>query len=188
MKVGATKMSGEVIAQLLTISGTLVGVVVGGFITTLSARSIERLKWQHERLEKLASLKREALAAALEWISPMRNAEIRASSLVLGAIHGDIDYEQFLNEFPYLVGDLVNKDLSAYLSVLLPEDIYIRGHNIVRSFEKLRFLGVKNSQEVRRMGTPMIGFEECNNALQELKEQIDSLEMDMQRMYRETFQ
>ena len=59
-------MSEELISQLLTMAGPLLGALVGGLITSFTTHGVERQRWRRERQEKLASLKREALAAALE--------------------------------------------------------------------------------------------------------------------------
>ena len=106
-------MSEDLISKLLTMGGPLLGALVGGLIASLTARSIERQRWRQERREKLTGLRRDALSAALEWIEPMRNAETRASSLVMAAIQGNFDHENFLKEFPYLLGELVREDLPA---------------------------------------------------------------------------
>ena len=89
-------MGEDLTSKLLTMAGPLIGVILGGLISFFTARGVERQRWKRERQEKLASLQRDALAAALEWIEPMRNAETSASSLVMAAIRGDVDDETFL--------------------------------------------------------------------------------------------
>lgn len=152
-------MSEELISKLLMMAGPLLGALVGGIISFFTARGVERQKWRRERQEKLAGLKRDALAAALEWIEPMRNAESRASSLVMAAIQGDVDDEHFLKEFPNLLGELVKKDLPASQRAVLSDNVYARGHRIVRDIDELNYLGVKYGQEARVMGKPMVGFQ-----------------------------
>lgn len=181
-------MTEELMSKLLTMAGPLLGALVGGLIASLTAWSLERQRWRHERQEKLLSLRREALAAALEWIEPMRNAETRASSLVMAAIRGDFDNEKFLKEFPYLLGELVKKDLPANQRAVLPHNLYERGHQIVRDMDQLTYLGVKFGQEATVMGKPMAGFQECSNKLETIDKQISELENDLREAFRRTFQ
>ncbi len=61
-------MSEDLISTLLTMTGPLLGAIVGGFITFFVMRSVERQRWRQERQEKFLSLKRDALAAVLGWI------------------------------------------------------------------------------------------------------------------------
>lgn len=181
-------MSEELISKLVTTAGPLLGAIVGGFIASLTAWSIERQRWRHERQEKLAGLQREALAAALEWIEPMRNAETRASSLVMSALHGNFDHEMFLKEFPYLLGELTKKDLPANQRAVLSDNIYERGHKIVRDLDQLSCLGVKYGQEATVMNKPMAGFSECSEKLDIIGKQILELETDLQEAFRRTFE
>jgi hypothetical protein len=180
-------MSEGLISTLVAMGGTLLGAVVGGFITFLAMRSVERQRWQQERWEKLSSLKREGLAAALEWIEPMRNAEIRASSLLMAAIRGEIDDEHFLNNFPHLLGELVKRELSAGQRAVLPDTVYERVHRIVRELDEVRILGVKYGQEARIKGRPLAGFQECSDKLDAIGKQIKDLEMELGGAFRRTF-
>lgn len=181
-------MSEELISKLLTIAGPLLGALVGGLITFLTAHGIERQKWRHERQEKLASLKREAMAVALEWIEPMRNAETHAAGLVMSAIRGEFDHEDFLSKFPYLLGELVKKDIPASQRAVLPDNIYTRGHRIIRELDELRCLGVKYGQEARYMGKQMAGFQECSIKLNSIGKQISELETDLREAFSRTFE
>ncbi len=181
-------MSDDIASKILPIAGTLIGVVIGGLISAFSTWRIENQKWRRDRKEKLDVLRRDALAVALEWLEPMRNAETRASLLVMSAIQGTVDDEQFLNEFPYLLGDLVKQDLPGNLRAVLPNDAYARGYEIVRNIYNLRILGVKYGQEARRKGIPMVGFDECNAALATISKQIIALETDLQNAFRSTFE
>lgn len=180
-------MSEEIVLRSLTIAGPLLGALVGGLIASFSAWTLDRQRWRRDRQEKLAALGRDALAAALEWIEPMRNAETRASSLVMATIRGDVDDEHFLKEFPYLLGDLVKSDLSASQRAVLPNGVYARGHRIVREVDELRILGLKYGQEARVMGKPMAGFQECSAKLKAIERQVSELETELRQAFRETF-
>lgn len=176
-------MNEEVISKVFAIAGPLLGALVGGLI----ASRVERQRWSHERQEKLLALQRDALSAALEWIEPMRNAEIQSSSMVMAAIKGNFKHENFLKEFPYLLGELVKKDLSANQRAVLPDKIYARSHQIVRDMEQLSYLGIKCGFEATVLGKPMPGFKECSNKLETIGKQISDLENDLREMFRRTY-
>jgi len=173
---------------MLTIAGPLLGALVGALISSLTAYGLERSKWRRERQEKLAGLKRGALAAALEWIEPMRNAETHACLLVMSAIRGEVSHEDFLKKFPYLLGDLVKRDLPANQRAVLPDNIYARGHRIVRELDELQYLGVRYGQEAKVMGKLMSGFQECSTKLDSIGKQISELETDLRRAFSKTFE
>jgi hypothetical protein len=181
-------VSEEFVLKLLTMVAPLLYVILGSLISVLSTWGLERRKWQRERQEKLATLKRDALAAALEWIQPMRNAQIRASSLVMSAIQGEVDNEQFLEQYPYLLGDLVKKELPGCLQAVLPKGSYARGQEIVRSLDDLQYLGIKHGEQARVMGKVMSGFQECSEKLDVLGKQIAALETDLRRTFLDTFE
>jgi hypothetical protein len=181
-------MSEELISKMLTIAGPLLGALVGALISSLTAYGIERSRWRRERQEKLTELKREALAAALEWIESMRNAETRASGLVMSAIRGEVSHEDFLGRFPYLLGDLVKKDLPANQRAVLPDNVYARGHRIILEFDELQYLGVRYGQEAKVMGKLMAGFQECSAKLDTIGKQISELETDLKKAFSKTFE
>lgn len=181
-------MSEELLSKMLSIAGPLLGAVVGALISSLTSYGIERSKWRRERQEKLTGLKREALGAALEWIEPMRNAENRASLLIMSAIRGEVGHEDFLEKFPYILGDLVKRDLPANQRAVLPDNIYARGHRIVHEFDELQYLGVKYGQEAKVMGKLMAGFQECSAKLDSIGKQIEELETDLKKAFSKTFE
>jgi hypothetical protein len=185
--MGARFMSQQDII-LITAAGSLVCVLVGALINSLTTRAVERQRWRHERQEKLASLRRDAIAAALEWIEPMRNAHSRASSLVMAAVRGEIEDEHLLKEWPNLLGVLVKKDLPGKLRAVLPDDTYERGHRIHGDLEELSYLGVKYGQEARVMGRPMAGYQECSAKLDAVQAQIWRLETDLRKAFQTTFE
>ena len=167
--------------------GSLVGVVVGGLITHLTTRGVERQRWRHERREKLSDLQRNAVAGALEWIEPMRIAQARAESLVMAAIQGDFDHEQFLEKFSRLLSELVKKDVPADQRAVLPDNIYDRGYRIVCDMDRLSCLGVRFGQEAMAKGKRMAGFKECSEKLDTIHKQILELETDLREAFRRTF-
>lgn len=181
-------MSEEMVSKLMSMAWPLLGVIVGGLISYFTARGIEHQRWRRERQEKLTGLRRDALAAVLEWIEPMRNAENRASMLVMSAIRGEFDHDKFLEEFPYLLGELIKKELPANQRAVLPDDVYACGHRIVRELDDLRFLGVKYGSEALVMRKPMVGFQECSDKLNAIGKQISELETDVRKEFCKTFE
>jgi len=175
-------------ARFFALLGPLLGAIVGGLISIVATQMLEHRRRRHERREKLDALRREALSGALEWVEPMRQAHARASSLVVAALHGNVDDERLLTDWPYLLGDLVKKDLSGSQRAVLPDDAYARGHRIVRELDSLRNLGVRYAQEVQAKRQPMVGLVECGAKLDALAAEISRLEADLRREFRATFE
>ena len=173
---------------MIDLVGPLLGVIIGAIVSFATAWLLERQRWARQRKETLANIQRDAISAALEWIEPMRNAESRASSLVLGAIRGDVEEEQFLEKYPYLLGDLVKRDLPGNQRAVLPDDAYARGHKIVRELDDLRIMGVRYGQEATVMNKPFAGFQEISNKLNNIGNNILELEDDLRAAYLKTFQ
>lgn len=167
-----------------TIGGALIGAIAAIFPNMI----IESYKERRKRQEKLMALRREALGAALEWIEPMRNAENKASLLVMSAIRGEVSHEDFLEKFPYILGDLKKRDLPANQRAVLPDNIYARGHSIVHEFDELQYLGVKYGQQAKVMGKLMAGFQECSSKLDAIGNQITELESDLREAFIKTFE
>ena len=177
----------EMISRFLSIVGPLAGVIVGALIASFTTLIAERQRRKHDRKEKLASLKREALAAALEWFEPMRDAYIRSSSLVMAAISGDVDDRQLLKEWPNLLGVLSKKDVPEHLLAVLPEDPYLRGRRIIGKFDELCMLCVRSCQEPREEGKPIAGSDVCYAKLESLGAEITQFEKDLRKEFRKTF-
>lgn len=181
-------MTEKIMSNLVTIGGSLLGVLVGGVISFLTSAKLERQRSKRERRDKLDVARREALGAVLEWIEPMRNAEIRASSLVTAAIQGDIDDDEFNKEFPYLLGELKKKDLPGSQRALLPQDTYARGIGVVQELEQLRILGIRYGQRARVRGESSAGFQECHMKLSKIRKQISEIEEDIRKAFLGTFE
>lgn len=180
-------MNEDLFSNIVSISGPLLGAIIGALIATITATRVERRRFQYERKEKLLILQREALSAALDWIDPMRNAEIRASSLVLAAIRGDVDQKQFMKDFPYLLGELVKRDLTTDQKAIMPSEFYQRGNKIVREFDNLKYLGIRYGEEAMVQKKPMAGFTEISELLDIIGKQILELESDLGNAFKATF-
>ena len=74
------------------------------------------------------------------------------------------------------------------LAAVLPDDVYERGHQIVRDMDRLIYLGVKFGQEATLRDKPMAGFQECSNKLHTIGKQIADLERDLRKAFRRTFE
>lgn len=177
----------ETTEWLQVTAGPLIGVIVGALLSWFVSARLERSHFKHERAEKLAALRRDAIAAALEWFEPMRNAQIAASSLVTAAIRGDFDHESFLGGYPYLLGELKKHDLTGAQRAVLPGTVYSRGHRIVRQLDELRFLGIQHGQRAAVMGEKLSGLDEVSKKLVELESDIASLESDLRAAFQSTF-
>lgn len=167
--------------------GPLAGVIVGGLVSFLVAFGVDRRRWKHEREEKLAGIERDALAAALEWINPMRNAQTKASLLVVSLLRGEIDVEAFHRDFPQLSAELAKRDPRADQRAVLPDEIYQAGHRIVYALDDLRLTAVRHSAEAWTSGPFMAGYPECEAKLKSLNEDITSLEDRLRRAFRQSF-
>jgi len=70
---------------------------------------------------------------------------------------------------------------------VLPDNVYERGHRIVRELDEVRYLGVKYGEEARVKGKPLAGFQECSDKLDAISQQINDLERDLREAYQKTF-
>ena len=181
-------MTDEMISKVFNIAGPLLGAAVGGLISFLGTRGLDNQRWRRERQDRLAALRREGFAAALEWIEPMRSAEIRASALVMAAIRGEVEREILFKDFPYLLGDLKKLELTASQRAVLSDDVNARGHRIIQEFDELRILGVRYGEEARVKGLPMAGFQECSAKLDSIRREISQLETDLRKAFSGTFE
>jgi len=107
---------------------------------------------------------------------------------VMSAIRGEVDPESFLKRFPYLLGELVKKDLTASQRAVLPDNIYERGHCIVRELDDLRSLGMQYGEQARIKGKLMAGFQECSAKLDTIRKKISELETDLREAFKRTFE
>ena len=180
-------MNEELLLTIVSISGPLIGAIIGALIASLTSARLERSKWRFERQEKLSSLQREALAAALEWIEPLRSSLIKANSLVMAAIEGEFDHTDFITGFPNVLGRLAEKDLTAEQRAVLPGNYYQKGHMIVREFDNLQILGIKYGREFEAKKRPMVGLPECGQKLDDIEMQIAELETELQAAFQKTF-
>ena len=180
-------MSSETLSWLQSALGPLLGVIVGASLSGLITKSLDDARFKRERLQKRSELERDAIAAALEWISPMRDAQITASSRANAAGRGDFDHEAYLEGFPYLLGELKKLELSGAQRALLPDDAYPRGIAIVRALDDLKLLGIQLGQKAA-MGDVGSAVGAVIGKSIEIDELIRSLEDDLRAAYAATFE
>jgi hypothetical protein len=109
--------------------------------------------------------------------------------LIGRALHGDIEHEKLLEDWPRLLDTLARQDLPANLRVVAPGDTYTRGHQIWQVVERLMPPTVKLLQEARNGWTDraMVTFRDLSRDLEVLHEHIAQLEQELQKAYRQTF-
>jgi hypothetical protein len=113
----------------------LLGTIIGGLITYFTTRLLDKRNRQMERAEKVKEQKREAIALALEWISPLTDAVMKASLVSVSFQQGRITKEEYRQRQP--IGyDLPIKDPPARLRVFLPKGTYPRLLEMIRTFER----------------------------------------------------
>jgi hypothetical protein len=173
VQVGALTVSKSIVDALFP----LLGVIIGGLVTYYTTRSLESRKWKLEKDQKIKEQKREALALALEWVSPLRNEVIRASGVSIAYQKGTITEEEYRKRQPTSTG-LPIVDPPAKLRVFLPADIYPKLLDIVRSFDDLYYDGF-----CQREG----GLVEVLGKNTELKRKLDEMEDRLVSEYRATF-
>jgi len=88
----------------------------------------------------------------------MQHFQLLFETLV-DSIFGKFLLDAFFSLMYNATGELVKKDLPASQRAVLSDNVYARGHRIVRDIDELNYLGVKYGQEARVMGKPMVGFQ-----------------------------
>jgi hypothetical protein len=175
------------LAPLVPLAGPLIGALVGGAISTMTAVAIERQRGKREKAEKRAELRREALTAALEWIAPMRNTYIRGSGVAMAVARGVADEDTVRERFPDMLSVLTPLGLTGVQRAMLPDGLYERGHEIIRMMDDLRSstLNEAGSKHIQR--PPLSGIDECLAKTTIIERAILKLENDMRAERRKTF-
>lgn len=177
----------EVSRVVLDILYPLIGVIVGGVITYFITTAAERLKWHQAKQDRLLETKRESIAIALQWIDSMELAISKANMLLSTHLQGDMEQEEFMERWPYLVGELKVYDIPVKLRVLLPNELYERSNHIIRGLDEIRTDGVRYGQKAKLQKKPFLGLHECGVKLDMLSAEVKKLAEDLVRMYRKTF-
>lgn len=173
--------------MLLDIVFPLIGVIIGGVVTYLVTTASERQRWRQAKQDRLAEAKREGIAIALQWLDPMELAISRANMLLSAYLQGDMDQEEFMERWPYLLGELKKYEIPARLRVLLPSELYVQSIRIVQCLDEIRTAGVRYGQEAKLRKKPFLGLHECYAKLDTLAAEVEKLAEDLAGMYRSTF-
>ncbi len=62
---------------------TLIGVVIGGWLTYNTTSHMERVRWEHKKRDKRLQDTRDALKQVMDWIQPILNAAHDVSMLLM---------------------------------------------------------------------------------------------------------
>jgi len=115
---------------------TLISVTFGALLVFLTNSLSEKKRWKRELKLELLKDKRKAIAQALRWLDPMKNAVGTINSISMAYIRGNINREVFLDRWPNLIiGTLSKLDVSHGLLPLLPEETYSKGVEISHIIE-----------------------------------------------------
>jgi hypothetical protein len=164
----------------------LLGTLIGGLITYLATRAVEKRKWEQEKRDRLQEHRREAIGLALEWIAPIHSALTQASLCTRSYLLGIIDVTKFMHDWPKLLSALASKDLPARMQVHLPSDAYARGQRIIIGLDRLmtyNLVGrVEDTDDLKAK------FNECFSTLEGLSSELDAMENNLKEEYRRTYQ
>jgi len=173
--------------ELIKVVLPLAGVALGGVITFLVTRSTEREKARRERRQKLAQLEQDALARALEWIDPMRNAHIRISSLLSASSNGSIDRDHVTKHWPDLLGQLAKLDVPTHQRAVLFQDVYPTGRKIAADLDDLKSVAIRQAEAASASLGPRTSFDEWTQQIHDLDNRIEKLEHKLRARFRATF-
>lgn len=185
IKIGSIIISKQALDALMI----LASVVIGGFVTYLTTRTLEFQKWKIQKKDKEQEELREALAIALEWITPMQNSLIYAESLLTQFLKDQISIQEFSAKWPNLLSELMKKEIPARLKVHLPSKIQVQANSIAIKVGALggkallsEPIGQKESREKRK--------KKLEYFLQEvayLQEITNEFQIDLAKEYKNTF-
>ena len=171
---------------VINVIGPLAGTVVGGLITYFVTRSIENQKFKQAKQERLSEIRRQGIAQALEWLEPIDKSISDASMRISSILHDTIDQDELFATWPNLISQLAKMDIPIKLRVLLPEDIYPKGQDIIRELEGLRAKAVQASQEMKQKKLPSPALKECFDRLNKIEALFKEMELKIINEYKST--
>ena len=172
----------QLLIAILPILGTLAGGILTYFITSkIEARKLiqqieaENRRWEREKSDRRQQHKREALEIILEWIKPTRDAVHQASSLLERYKKKEIDKITFISTYPDPTPSL--KVLPPHYKAFLPEMLHSR----------IRFLqGVLlDAKYIATLDDYLLDM--WKKDIDEMKQQVGTLEKEVEAEYRSTF-
>jgi hypothetical protein len=174
----------------------LAGVLVGGFITYLTTKSVETERWEHQwqleekrwdyqwelegerweqqRKDRLMQDRREALSAVMDWLGPIDNAVNRATMRAnpLRQTTPGQDAREWEEGWPNLLNEISKRDLRQSARWLLPPGIYEGANPIIRQIDDVRSLYVQLSE---RQFILVNDVEESDDHKAKLRANIDEM-------------
>ena len=130
---------------ILDLTIPLLSVIVGGLITYFTTRALEYHRLKIEQKVEFINRKREALGQALRWADIVDKDVTWATLVANNFLRGMIDEKRFRERWPDVLSELAEKDIPPYLGVLLPEEAYHIGQQIVRQLGDLYLLSLRAS-------------------------------------------
>jgi hypothetical protein len=110
--------------SLLDVLAPLFGTLIGGFITFLTTRRIEILRWEKDKGDKLLGQRQEALGLALEWIDALDYTTASIALLMTGLLSKIISVDEFSKRCPNLLVQINKSFIPQRSLVLLPDGNY----------------------------------------------------------------
>ncbi len=124
---------------------TLLGVIVGGFITYLTTQTLETQKWKQQKKDKFLDDRRRALRALMAWIQPMYDALDKAKYAFW------IYMKDWYSDWPDLEADLAKLELDPSFRVMLPGGAYEEALPILKKFGEIRELNLQMNDELKAL-------------------------------------
>jgi len=181
-------MNEQAFIAIVASLSTLAGTVVTAILQHVLAMSLERKRRQDESARELLRLRREAISAALQLFEPLRNAEIRASSMAFAAVRGDCNKDDVRERFPYPLGELTKLELPPHYRAILPEGLYDLGFPILRDLDELKDAAFRAASEFERLATfDNDVFEAIFAKTTSIQKQITNLEKKLGEAFQATF-
>lgn len=173
--------------NLIDLIFPLLGTIIGGVIAYFASRFATSQKWKQEKLDRLATTKREAIASALEWLDPIQHAISEASTKFFISLDPSTDYADIFHKWPDLLSNLANLEMSQKYRLLLPIDVYPKGIEIINKLEELRTWAVKINQEVKIKQAANVSYERGVKTITDLNTQLNELSEILTEEYKNSF-
>lgn len=184
IQIGNYLISKDVLDVLIPLVSSLVGILIGGAIAYISVRSSDNRKWEQEKKDKLSVERREAIAIALEWFNPFRDAMTKARLLTGSYLQGRIDKERLRTRWPDLISHPGLKDPPPRLQVWLRTDTYKRAFSIIGKLDNFVFEINRYPPTADEWANQ---FSQYSDYLFDLEKELEDLEKDLMEEYQQTF-
>lgn len=85
---------------IVSVLGTLVGVIVGGWFTHASSVRIEKTRWRLQQIERIRAEYEEAIKKAFEWVVLLKKTHREIQTLFDQLSYGRITIDEFCDSYP----------------------------------------------------------------------------------------